>query len=121
VTSGEIDRTAIKAYKANLSILASRYGDLERRVLEHFVQNEDAREITIDLGHSILLQYLVDDGLLEHAGPGYGALIFARESDPHREPGKIADTDLAFGPASWRLTDDGLAVVERLLSAREIE
>lgn len=42
ITSGEIDRQSVVAYKANLSILASRYGDLERRILDRFVKQGNA-------------------------------------------------------------------------------
>src|SRR4051794_638315 len=35
---GEIDRLAMKQYKANLTIVNSRYGDLEKRILEAFAE-----------------------------------------------------------------------------------
>jgi hypothetical protein len=32
----EIDRTAMRAFKANLGLLNARYGEVERRLLEYF-------------------------------------------------------------------------------------
>lgn len=34
---GEIDRPAMRQYKANLSVVNSRYGDVEKRVLDRQV------------------------------------------------------------------------------------
>src|SRR5215470_7407008 len=34
--AGQIDRLAMRQYKANLALLNSRYGEMERRVLEWF-------------------------------------------------------------------------------------
>lgn len=43
----EIDRPAMHQYKANLSVLNSRYGDLERRVLLFFAEHPDAPAIQL--------------------------------------------------------------------------
>jgi predicted restriction endonuclease len=43
----DIDRKSIKMYKHNLSIVNSRYGDYERRILQYFVDNSDAEFIDI--------------------------------------------------------------------------
>ncbi|MGS2613650.1 hypothetical protein ACVCAH_03830 [Micromonospora sp. LZ34] len=51
-------------YKANLALLNSRYGDLERRVLTLFAEQPDAGTIDLPGGLSILLSYLLQDGLL---------------------------------------------------------
>ncbi|WP_447134720.1 HNH endonuclease [Micromonospora sp. LZ34] len=61
---GEIDRKAMLQYKANLALLNSRYGDLERRVLTLFAEQPDAGTIDLPGGLSILLSYLLQDGLL---------------------------------------------------------
>jgi len=37
--SGQIDRSSMRQYKANLSVLNSRYGDLERRVLVYYAEH----------------------------------------------------------------------------------
>lgn len=128
-TSGVMDRKAVKAYKANLTVLSVRYGDLERRVLEHFVQHELERKITLDHNHALLLKYLVDDDLLEFAGPARGAIAHMRGSMATYNPDSPADThslqpgreDVVMGPAVWQLTADGVEVVARLREARTLE
>jgi len=62
---GDIDRKSIKMYKHNLSIVNSRYGDYERRILQYFVDN-DAEVINLAYGENtdILLMFLIRDKLL---------------------------------------------------------
>jgi hypothetical protein len=62
---GQIDRQSMRQYKANLSIVSSRYSDLERRVIEFFVDNPQQETIFLPGGLHLLLGYLVKDGLLE--------------------------------------------------------
>jgi hypothetical protein len=61
---GEIDRKAMLQYKANLSVLNGRYGDLERRVLLYFAESPDRDSIYLAKGFDILLMYLIADGFL---------------------------------------------------------
>lgn len=61
---GEIDRKAMLQYKANLSVLNGRYGDLERRVLLYFAESSDRDSIYLAKGFDILLMYLIADGFL---------------------------------------------------------
>lgn len=109
-TIREIDRKSVLAYKANLSLLASRYGDLERRVLDHFVQHPEEAEIEIDKSHQVLLSYLVGDGMLQSLGYADGAVFLVR-----------SDREFQYGPIRWALTDAGKELVDRLRQAREIE
>jgi hypothetical protein len=51
-------------YKANLSVLNGRYGDLERRVLLYFAERPDRNSIYLAKGFDILLMYLFADGFL---------------------------------------------------------
>ena len=62
----DIDRKSIKMYKHNLSIVNSRYGDYERRILQYFVENSDERFINLpkDKNTEILLMFLIQDKLL---------------------------------------------------------
>jgi hypothetical protein len=116
-TKREIDITSMRTYKANLSLIFGRYGDLEHRVLEYFVKHRDATEITVDYSHRLLLEYLIADGMLIHTGQADGAVWLP--SDPEaEEPGP---DDTILGPASWELTADGRELVNRLRSAREID
>jgi hypothetical protein len=52
-------------YKANLTIINSRYGDLERRVLTLFAETPDAEEMSVPGHLNILMSYMVADGLVE--------------------------------------------------------
>jgi hypothetical protein len=63
--SGQIDRLSVLQYKANLSVLNSRYGDLERRVLLYFAEHRGKDTIPLPGGLDLLLTYLIRDGLLE--------------------------------------------------------
>jgi HNH endonuclease len=68
--NGEIDRLAMRQYKANLSVLNSRYGDLERRVLQEFADHPEGNVIAVPGGIGLLLKYLLDDGLVRWVSPG---------------------------------------------------
>lgn len=61
---GHIDRKAMFQYKANLSVLNHRYGDLERRLLEIFAAEPEMSVIQLPGGFRIMLSYLIRDGLL---------------------------------------------------------
>lgn len=118
VTAGQIDKRSVMAYKANLSILASRYGDLERRVLDRFVSQPDLTEVAVDTSHTLLLDYLILDGVLEYLRPADGAL-WAGLGDP--PPYALSTPDSHYGPALWGLTEAGRLLVERIRQARELE
>jgi hypothetical protein len=112
VTSGEIDAPAVRMYKANLGLIRGRYGDLELRIIERFVEERDRTEVVIDASHRLLLQYLVDDGMLEFLGAAEGAFIIGTRAEP-------SDED-AHGPMRWGLTAEGRLLVERYRTAQEI-
>lgn len=64
----EIDRQSMLQYKANLMVLAGRYGDLERRVLRLFAETRDAEYIDQPGGLKLFFLYLIEDGLLQFVG-----------------------------------------------------
>jgi hypothetical protein len=68
----KLDRKALRQYKINLGIVNSRYGDIERRVLEVFAENRSVNEISLPGGLDILLLYLIKDGLLTKSPPTGG-------------------------------------------------
>ncbi|MFE7262256.1 HNH endonuclease [Streptomyces sp. NPDC057592] len=92
---GEIDRKAMRQYKANLEILNHRYSDLERQLLRMFVRRRQIREgtsdvprrwpeftglsqdglwpVEIDRGMWWTVSNLVEDGVILLDGPGSGA------------------------------------------------
>lgn len=72
----------MRQYKVNLSVVSSRYSDLERRVIEYFVDNPQFDNIFLPGGLQLLLGYLVKDGLLEikpKLVPAIGGSVFTND------------------------------------------
>jgi hypothetical protein len=94
----------MKRYKANLSLLNARYIDIERRVLELFAAQPEAKVIKLPGGFDIFVLNLLRDGLL--------AEIEITEGTPFAE-----------WPSSktYALTSNGKTFVDRWLSAQELE
>lgn len=101
---GEIDRKSISQYKANLSILNSRYGDFERRILEVFAKDTGTNQIVLPGGLDIMLMYLIKDGMLVDTGQNSGVIISGMPSQ------KL-----------YQLTEKGRQFVNEWLSGAEIE
>jgi len=101
---GEIDRKAMLQYKANLSVLTHRYGDMEQRLLRMFAQEPDASEVWLPGGLDILLLYLLQDGLLVNTGQDGGVVVAG-------VPSRVL----------YRLTPHGRAFIERWLSAQALD
>lgn len=106
VHKGEIDRKALKQYKANLSILNGRYGDLERRVLDYFAEHPDKERILLPRGFDILLMYLLKDGLLE---------------DVEKIDIEKANNSALAGAKWYQLTSNGRNFIQRWLSAKKLQ
>ncbi|MDH6116882.1 hypothetical protein ABH930_000301 [Kitasatospora sp. GAS204A] len=67
---GQIDRKSLRLYKANLAVMNSRYGDVERRLIEAFAAKLAAGaapgdQIAMGPGSEISLWYLIRDGYLK--------------------------------------------------------
>ncbi len=92
-------------YKANLSRISARYGDLERRVLNEFVDHPEAKLVRLPRELSILMNYLVQDGIVERKYPP-DAVAGIQENWPERH---------------YWLTEAGHAFVQRLREGRAIE
>jgi HNH endonuclease len=103
----EIDRKAIVQYKANLSVINQRYGDLEKRVLEHFAEHPNEDYIWLPSSLEILLMYLLKDGLLVDAiGKGFSIHISMRDT---------------FASKRYNLTPEGKEFIQKWINAKEIE
>jgi hypothetical protein len=101
---GEIDRASMRQYKANLSVLNGRYGDLERRVLKFFAESPGRDFIWLSTSLEFLLMYLIDDGLLR------------KEEDP-----RLLST-YPFDPgAAYHITPKGREFVRKWLNAESLE
>lgn len=106
---GQIDRLSMLQYKANLGLLNSRYGDIERRVLDYFAMHPDTAEVQLPGGMDVLMMYLVQDGLIE-----YGETFRSRGT---------ADGFFEFDIAvlqNYRLTEAGRAFIERWSAAKAL-
>ena len=53
----------MRQYESNLSVLNYRYGDVERRAIEHFADNPGLNAFQVPGGLKWQLQYLLRDGL----------------------------------------------------------
>ncbi len=71
----EIDTISMQHYKANLSVLNGRYGDLERRLMLYFAEEPNNGTVTLPGSLDILLMYLVQDGLLLRLGEPQGVSL----------------------------------------------
>jgi hypothetical protein len=101
---GEIDRKAMRQYKANLSVLNGRYGDLEQRVLRIFAEQANANQIWLPGGFDILLMNLFKDGFLIDTGQNSGIILAGVPS------AKL-----------YQLTAKGREFISRWLSAEELK
>lgn len=89
--TGQIDTQSMRQYKANLSVISSRYSDLERRVIEFFVDNPQQNTIFLPGGLRLLLGYLIKDGLLNIRAkllPSLGGPVFTNDEYYLTDTGK---------------------------------
>jgi hypothetical protein len=64
---GEIDRLSMRHYKTNLGILNSRYGEMERRLLDLFAAKPGASAFDATRDMDFDFMYLLQDGMLTKA------------------------------------------------------
>ncbi|WP_169317441.1 HNH endonuclease [Actinacidiphila oryziradicis] len=63
--NGDIDRVAMRQYKANLAVVNSRYGDLEQRILEAYAEDpENGKTFMLHATSLLHVRYLLRDGLI---------------------------------------------------------
>ena len=101
---GEITRKEMQIYKNNLSILNSRYGDLERRVLQVFAEEKSVDQIWLPGGIDIMLMYLLSDGMLSDTGQNSGVILAG-----------VPSLKL------YQITEKGRTFVQKWLSSEELE
>lgn len=104
VRSGYLTRRSLEQYKASLAIINARYGDVERRVLQIFVQGDASRGVLLPTGMEALMSFLVSDGMVEIRIPD-------GESNSQRFP--------SF--REYRLTDRGRKLVTRWAKAQPLD
>jgi hypothetical protein len=94
-------------YKTNLSVLNSRYGDLEKRVLETFAEagTVGLGERIVLHGMGVLLRYLLQDGLIVQVQPDrWQVQIMGMPSHEY-----------------FALTEAGQEFIDRWLRAQELD
>ena len=99
-----IDRKSMLIYKHNLGLLGHRYGEFERRVLQLFCEDRKANVIRLAGLSEVQVFYLLKDGLLTKNGRNSGILS---DDIPTWE--------------EYKLTDQGMSVVDDLRQARSLE
>jgi hypothetical protein len=62
---GQLDRQALRRFKANLELLNHRYSEFERRLLDSFAQDPLQTTIFLPGEMNLLVHYLVRDGYLD--------------------------------------------------------
>jgi HNH endonuclease len=102
--SGEINRQSMLMYKRNLSLVVSRYGESERRLLDMFAQHPQANVFRADKAMDFEFMYLIQDGLLVKLPREGGVLI----------------NGVPAGPESYQLTEPGVEFVNRMRDGREV-
>lgn len=115
---GQIDRTALRQYKANLALLNHRYGDFERRILDHFAANPEPNFIILPGGMELLLRYLVLDGYLEHLTDFQA--VFVSNYIFTDSKGSELKMDIP-GQVAYCLTESGLEFVRKWREAKPLE
>jgi hypothetical protein len=136
---GQIDRKALRQYKANLAVINSRYSDVERRVLDVFAQyrlqlpaNPDrmrshaeacwpeATAIQMPGSLGIMMVFLLQDGLVKIAlrpmpYVRYKHDRYALMPTPRRRDGQPAEVDY------YVLTDKGVTFLDAWLGAQPLD
>jgi hypothetical protein len=105
VTKRDIPTAHVRMYKANLSRISTRYGDVERRVLNDFVDNPKGKRAVLPRELSILMNYLVQDGIVQRRYP----------------PDAVRGIEANWPNHYYWLTEAGHAFVQRLREGRAIE
>lgn len=109
-----LNATALRIIKQNQIELAGRYGDVDRRVIEYFIRESDARTVSLPGDFDILLMRLLDDGWLEKDFRGDGAVVVQFTDNDHEPDERNSVTVRQV----YRLTKSGDAAVASVRNAR---
>ena len=115
---GQLDRQALRQYKANLALLNHRYGEFERRILDYFAQNPQANMILLPGGMELLVYHLMVDGYLSQAA-GFQPAFFASYQGVDSE-GREMQIDIP-SQVMCVLTPAGLEFVKNWKEAKPLD
>jgi len=114
---GQLDRAALRQYKANLALLNHRYGEFERRVLDHFARSPKPNIISVPGGMELLVHYLVADGYLAEV-PGTEAFeIGFKYQDSEGNEYEVSIPD----HTTYYLTKPGVEFVQKWKDAQPLD
>ncbi|WP_407674439.1 HNH endonuclease [Nonomuraea glycinis] len=107
----QIDRKSLHQYKANLSLVNSRYGELERRVLTYYAQRPDLGAIWLPSNMQLLMMFLLQDG------------YFARDEvmDVRVRTETRIFSEIEAVSQCYVITDKGMQFVKRWAAALPLE
>lgn len=116
----ELNAVALKIIKANQMQIAGRFGDIERRILEHFVRNEEDRIVFLPGDFDILLMQLLDAEILSRAIDDPDDSVSGLVGVPM--PGDFGDEEppMIIMRAAYLLTKTGIEFVSALREAQEL-
>jgi hypothetical protein len=115
---GQIDRTALRQYKANLALLNHRYGDFERRIIDHFSAKPGTDFIILPGGMDLLFHYLIIDDYITPM-PGFTPAMFMNYNG-RDSAGNEMKIDIP-SQAAFVLTESGKEFVRRWQEAKPLE
>lgn len=114
---GQIDRLALRQYKANLALLNHRYGEFERRVLDYFAMNPTPSLIFLPGGMDLLVYYLVSDGYLACMNSeSIGRSVYILKHDDGAESTIGVPSELVYG-----LTESGRKFLHNWQEAKPLD
>lgn len=126
----EIPRQSVRVFKSNLAVLNARYSEIERRLLEHFVEAGMDAVVTIDAGDLATLSFrnLVRDELVTVIRPPQFSSVVSVPDNPirmtHDEQGRPrfvpGSGRFVGGYEEYRLTDAGVEFVRRWFEAETL-
>lgn len=114
---GQIDRIALRQFKANLALLNHRYGEFERRVLDYFAANPAPNLMFLPGGMDLLVHYLVSDGYLARAN--FEAAMYSQ--DTFRQPDGAESTISVPSQEAYFLTPSGLEFLHKWQEAKPLD
>jgi hypothetical protein len=136
---GQIDRQALRQYKANLAVLNSRYGDLERRVLEFFAEQRERMRphfdgkpgiapdwprgisVAVPGAMRLLMKYLVADGYVELVPGGRDLVNLQAPAGLDWTTSELVPAGLVPETDYYRLTHLGVEFIDAWLEAQPID
>ncbi|WP_153302823.1 HNH endonuclease [Aeromicrobium choanae] len=102
----QLDQKALRTIKHNLARLNGRFGDVERRVLDYFVENAEEESLKLPGHMEVLLMRLISDGLLD---------------GPEMAGGMALGDKVLMRNDKYTLTDAGREVVAQLRDAMSLD